>query len=213
MPWEQRIDLTGQRFNKLTVLGYHSGKGASCKWLCRCECGTEKAVVAGNLKNGGTKSCGCHRRAVGLIMCKQVAKPNDLVGVIENFLTYISDAEPQLVGKDKLKRRMINVRCGCGNEIMIAAQSFTSRETKSCGCMKHAFRKRLDMIGQRFGRLLVLKQAEASGANKRWECICDCGKLTRPFAGALRNGRAQSCGCLARELSSERTPWNKGQKA
>lgn len=49
------IDLTGQKFNRLTILEY---KGAS-KWLCKCDCGKEIIVASNNLKNGHTKSCGC----------------------------------------------------------------------------------------------------------------------------------------------------------
>jgi hypothetical protein len=52
------IDLTGQRFGRLTVLGlHHSNNGAY--WLCKCECGRESVVRGANLRRGATKSCGC----------------------------------------------------------------------------------------------------------------------------------------------------------
>ena len=50
------IDLTGQKFGRLTVIKY-VGKS---KWLCKCECGNEKIVSTTHLKND-TKSCGCLR--------------------------------------------------------------------------------------------------------------------------------------------------------
>jgi len=31
-------------------------------WVCRCECGTEREVLAAQLKSGGSKSCGCLQR-------------------------------------------------------------------------------------------------------------------------------------------------------
>ena len=30
-------------------------------WLCQCDCGTTKAIRAGNLRTGNVKSCGCFR--------------------------------------------------------------------------------------------------------------------------------------------------------
>jgi len=54
-----RIDLTGRVFGKLTVLKFSHRKGPSYYWLCRCECGKEKAVNSGSLKSGGSTTCGC----------------------------------------------------------------------------------------------------------------------------------------------------------
>ncbi len=55
-----KLDLTGQRFGRLTVLHYsylHNGKKSM--WICRCDCGKEYAVRAMDLRRGATKSCGC----------------------------------------------------------------------------------------------------------------------------------------------------------
>lgn len=59
----KRIDLTGQRFRKLTVIGYdHSYKNGEAIWKCRCDCGNMTYVISGNLRRGNTKSCGCYGR-------------------------------------------------------------------------------------------------------------------------------------------------------
>ena len=55
-------DLTGKVFGRLLVLGECKGTGYIYKWLCRCECGTEKAVLRNSLVQGKTKSCGCLRK-------------------------------------------------------------------------------------------------------------------------------------------------------
>ena len=54
------IDRTGQRFGKLTVLE-RAGTNALKKvlWRCRCDCGGEAIVVAGDLVTGNTSACGC----------------------------------------------------------------------------------------------------------------------------------------------------------
>lgn len=52
------LDLSGQRFGRLTVVARLCG-GAVPKWLCRCDCGTVKPVLGCNLSR--TQSCGCLR--------------------------------------------------------------------------------------------------------------------------------------------------------
>lgn len=57
-------DLTGKKFNKLTVLYRTSDHISSsgkhfAKWHCKCDCGNETDVITAKLKNGTTKSCGC----------------------------------------------------------------------------------------------------------------------------------------------------------
>lgn len=53
------INLTGQRFGKLTVIQYdHSDKNGA-HWLCQCDCGNRKVVSAHCLKIGHALSCGC----------------------------------------------------------------------------------------------------------------------------------------------------------
>lgn len=51
------IDLTGVKFNRLTVLGL--AQENPVKWKCICECGSGCAVRTDKLKSGHTKSCGC----------------------------------------------------------------------------------------------------------------------------------------------------------
>lgn len=47
---KKSIDLTGQKFNKLTIISY-STKG---KWLCVCDCGTKITVSSTHFKSGHT---------------------------------------------------------------------------------------------------------------------------------------------------------------
>lgn len=58
------IDLTGKKFDKLTVIRHYGtdSTGKNSTWLCKCECGNETIVSATHLKTGHTKSCGCVRK-------------------------------------------------------------------------------------------------------------------------------------------------------
>ena len=54
------IDLTGQKFGRLTVIRKAKNPSeAHIKWLCECECGNFITTRASNLRRGITKSCGC----------------------------------------------------------------------------------------------------------------------------------------------------------
>lgn len=70
------VDLTGMKFNRLTVRRYYGKSKNNCAlWLCDCECGGTNVVRTAELKNGHTKSCGC------LFIETSIAKlPDDVVG-------------------------------------------------------------------------------------------------------------------------------------
>lgn len=63
-----------------------------------------------------------------------------------------------------------------------------------------------NIIGQRFNRLVVIKDDGTRSAKGeiRWLCQCDCGNLYHALGYRLRNGRTKSCGCLNDEKKRER---------
>ncbi|MFI3236475.1 MAG: zinc-ribbon domain-containing protein [Lachnospiraceae bacterium] len=58
-----KIDLTGKRFGRLTVISFDRIEKES-KWLCRCDCDKETVVSHSCLTGGKTTSCGCRRDEV-----------------------------------------------------------------------------------------------------------------------------------------------------
>lgn len=58
------IDLTGQRYGRLTVIKRDGTKGHEPTWLCRCDCGNERVVIGADLRKGNTTSCGCYAKEV-----------------------------------------------------------------------------------------------------------------------------------------------------
>lgn len=53
------IDLTGQRFGRLVVLGEAARRGNARYCICQCDCGKEKVIAYSNLRFNQSKSCGC----------------------------------------------------------------------------------------------------------------------------------------------------------
>ena len=66
--------------------------------------------------------------------------------------------------------------------------------------MSDTSRRLPSLVGQRFGRLSVLRE-EPQGPRyeRRYQCRCDCGQTRSVLQQHLRRGNTQSCGCLGRE--------------
>lgn len=58
------IDLTGQKFGRLTVLERAGAKFEKATWRCKCECGRVTEVRTDHIRSGATQSCGCLRQEV-----------------------------------------------------------------------------------------------------------------------------------------------------
>lgn len=62
-------------------------------------------------------------------------------------------------------------------------------------------KERTNLIGQRFGKLVVQKYVDTNKHGQSlWLCQCDCGKQKIVSSGNLRTGNTRSCGCLHNAL-------------
>ncbi len=58
-------------------------------------------------------------------------------------------------------------------------------------------RQMLNLEGQRFGKLIVLKpDGRDSSGHYLWLCVCDCGNTKTISGDSLRRGYTTSCGCI-----------------
>lgn len=118
------IDLTGQRFGRLTVVFRAENKGGKTRWHCKCDCGKEKDVLAINLVRGLTQSCGClHKEELSQ------RKLIDLTGRKFGRLTVLKRAD-----NSKSNGTKWLCKCDCGKEIEVLASHLKDGHTKSCGC-------------------------------------------------------------------------------
>lgn len=60
--------------------------------------------------------------------------------------------------------------------------------------MAHS-RRKLNLIGQKFGSLTVIAPADNIDGRTAWRCRCDCGRECVVKTVRLRSGHADSCGC------------------
>lgn len=61
-PHPKFIDLTGEKFGRLTVIERGETKGGVTTWKCRCKCGNVVTVRRDYLVYGRTRSCGCWKK-------------------------------------------------------------------------------------------------------------------------------------------------------
>lgn len=126
-------DLSGQRFGKLTAEEPTEARDDRGRivWRCRCDCGGEALVSAGQLLGGYVKSCGC------------LSHPprKDYVGRRFGMLTVVAYA-----GKRAGMHRW-RCRCDCGKETEVGQTLLQTGRTKSCGCLQaEIVRKNMKLV-------------------------------------------------------------------
>lgn len=85
-------------------------------------------------------------------------------------------------------------KCKCGGEVVGITQSFVSEGRRHCGCRlrmnlsnSHKGKRIINIIGERIGKLVVLKQEGVGTNNKiKYRCKCDCGNEMVTLGSALR---------------------------
>jgi hypothetical protein len=113
----------------------------------------------------------------------------DLTGRRFRMLTVV-----RLVSKDRRDTKWLTV-CECGKEITVRGTRLRGEQV-SCGCHRLAEREAelADMVGQAFGRLVVVARVRVAGTSPSWLCRCSCGAERTASTAALRSGDATSCG-------------------
>lgn len=89
--------------------------------------------------------------------------------------------------------------CECGGETNLDTGTIRSGKIIHCGCKPSVKPGTLDLIGQRFGKLVAIEPTEkrTDQGSVVWKCICDCGKEKEVSARRLIRGKVRSCGCLS----------------
>lgn len=131
----------------------------------------------------------------------------DMTGKRFGRLTVIGRSEH----RDSTTAVYWDCKCDCGTIKPIRGTTLRAGRAKSCGCLFEEKRKagitKKDIVGQRFGRLVVLKETDerTKCGEVKYLCQCDCGNKTVVAGTSLRYGNTKSCGCLARESTRKRS--------
>ena len=107
--------------------------------------------------------------------------------------------------QDKRRHYMWLCRCDCGTEKVVRGSRLIHGESLSCGCG----RRRLNLVGERFGRLTIIEEATRDKHGfRRYLCQCDCGNEKVIAWACLRTGDTKSCGCLQNTAHIVHGLWN-----
>ena len=182
---------SGQRFGRWTVLdGYITTPQGERKYLCRCDCGTERYALERSLQHGGSQRCGCLR----MERARQ-ATAHDLFG--QTF------GELKVVGRSRKRTKMgayWTCLCICGYTCEATAAELMSRRKTHCGCKSVTNYASADITCRRFGRLTAqysTKKRDTKGF-VIWHCRCDCGNARSTFPTTTR------CIAVSRAVAARR---------
>lgn len=179
------VDITGQTYGNLTAVRRVSGGANGSRWLFRCSCGTEKELIASEVKRGRTKSCGCSS-----------SRAFDITGQRFGRLVAIKRVADRVLGKRARVTWLF--QCDCGVTKEIDGNNVKAGKTSSCGCIAVELRRKTkspSIGGQRFGRLVAVERINA----QKWLFRCDCGSSYEGWRAPVLQGKVQSCGCLHKE--------------
>lgn len=132
----------------------------------------------------------------------------DITGMAFGRLTAI---EVSHTGSDGQARW--RCKCNCGNEIVVRGAALRKGNTNSCGCYKlDRIRESnyKDLSGQRFGKLIVVRDVGRKYGKVLYECQCDCGNTITGTAGDIRQGKYVSCGCSKNWFGNKNPRWRGG---
>ena len=155
----------GDTFGRWSVLKEITETEREKKWLCRCECGTEREVLERSLIYGGSKSCGCGKNLN--------RKIRDLTGQKFGELTVISRIEEKRKGGVWWL-----CKCDCGEDYEVLGTLLINGRRTRCSGDKHEKNYvHSDISGRRFGRLTAINATDKRDKNGSvmWNCICECG--------------------------------------
>lgn len=131
-----KINLTGKRFGKLTVLEeaekVNIGGLKSRAWKCQCDCGERLIVAMAYLRNGKKKSCK---------NCYVYYNFVDLTGRKFKRLTVEGLANKK--SKAKGEKIVWSCTCECGNRTDVIGSNLTTGKVVSCGCYRGEISSRI----------------------------------------------------------------------
>lgn len=185
------IDITGEKYGRLTVIKYVYTKKKRAYWLCRCDCGNETILSTTVLKSGNTKSCGCFQK-------EQLRK--NIRKVIEGNIRYKTETEKTLNLKYRsIKRRCYNPECE-------AYKNYGYRGIKMCDEWLADFKNFYNWaVNNGYKKGLTIDRIDVNGNyepnNCRWISNLKQQNNKRNNRYLIYNGKKMTCSEWARELN------------
>lgn len=123
------IDLTGQKFSRLTAIERHlpNSQNGNCMWLCQCDCGKKVVVDGYSLRKGITRSCGCLRKDIAHDIAMGNQSFRKSMGNMENLKTKDGVFWASLHKSSRNNSSVIGVSYDKGGQVWIARLRFNGK--------------------------------------------------------------------------------------
>jgi hypothetical protein len=121
------IDISGEKYGKLTVIKFNKMFNGFAYFDCICDCGEHRTVRSNGLKSGNTKSCGCYSR-------EQASKANFIHGDANKTDEYVI---------------WVAMNGRCYNENNTAYKSYGARGITVCDRWKDSYENFISDMGRR----------------------------------------------------------------
>jgi len=181
------VDLTGKRFGRWTVLHevpkpeHVKTKQLVSYWLCRCDCGTTRAVISQSLRSGASQSCGC--KNLEDIRARKVK--HDMTDTVEYQI-------------------WCAIKARCHNPNHRSYSNYGGRGITICASWDKSFAAFIEDVGFRPGPEYSLDRIDNSGpyapGNVRWATSFEQGSNKRNNLWLTYQGKTQTLTQWAREF-------------
>lgn len=185
----------GDSFGRLIVISKDIEKsGKNSYFVCKCSCGNKKSVMRSNLISGNTISCGCFRKERPSKSSQSKAK--DMTGLRFGMLLVVERGENTPKGQAQWW-----CQCDCEEMKLVEGASLRNGNSTSCGCKRSQTIKAkpspaINLVGHKYGKLMVLRRGPNDKKKVQWWCLCECGNTALKKGDSLKRDVVKSCGCL-----------------
>lgn len=97
--------------------------------------------------------------------------------------------------------RLWECRCDCGTIVLRYGRTLQDGYNSHCGCLK-----KTNLVGQKFGKLTVIKETKKNKGQRQswWICKCECGEEIRKNTWDLRHEKYNRCRkCRKKEMCGD----------
>lgn len=187
-----KVSQEGNQVKTYTITDKVQRVKGKVQWFARCECGLTRWIRADHIATGKVDTCECQKA----LRPKPEREKKVREDPRDKYLQYIGKTFNMLTITDILPAVDYYVQaraeCSCGGITVLAAAHIISGKTKSCGCFKTE-----NIVGNRYGKLVVLYRGINRDRRATWVCQCDCGKTKEIRSAGLKSGQILSCGCVS----------------
>lgn len=175
---EKRSENIGEKLGDLTVTAVLTAP----LYEFECECGERFSDRLDAVRRKRQQHCGCY---------------GVRVGDTRDGLTIMARGQDR---SSRIERSEFIAECLCGRVETISAKSWSAGRGVGHWCPESS-----GMLGKVYERLTVIEYiGKGRGGYRLWRCACVCGNHAEVVTSDLNRGNTRSCGCLHRDVTSER---------